>query len=70
MAENSEIQPQTPSEESVVTPWKVEGEVDYSKLIKDFGCSPIDQTLLDQIERLTGKTPHHWLRRGLFFSHR
>lgn len=30
----------------------------------------IDQPLLDRFQRLTGKEPHHWLRRGLFFSHR
>ena len=57
----------------VVTPWDVsggEGGIDYQKLIRDFGCSAITQSLLDRFERLTGKRPHMYLRRGLFFSHR
>jgi tryptophanyl-tRNA synthetase len=56
--------------ESKVTPWDVEGAVDYDKLIRDFGSSPIDQAMLDRMERLTGKKPHPFLRRGIFFSHR
>ncbi|EEQ98776.1 IFP53, putative [Perkinsus marinus ATCC 50983] len=56
-----------------VTPWEVEGSdegIDYDKLIRDFGCSPIDQKLIDRMEKLTGKKAHRFLRRGLFFSHR
>lgn len=30
----------------------------------------IDEDLLARFERITGKKPHRWLRRGLFFSHR
>lgn len=59
-----------PATESVVTPWTVEGDVNYDKLIKDFGCHAIDQAMLDRMERLTGKKPHRFLRRGIFFSHR
>jgi tryptophanyl-tRNA synthetase len=56
-----------------ITPWDVEGGddgIDYDKLIRDFGSEKISQELLDRMERLTGRKPHHWLRRGLFFSHR
>ncbi|KAK7197664.1 tryptophanyl-tRNA synthetase [Novymonas esmeraldas] len=56
--------------EAIVTPWTVEGDVNYEKLIKDFGCQSIDERLLERVERLTGKKPHHFLRRGIFFSHR
>jgi len=59
--------------EQVVTPWEVEaGEegVDYDKLIKQFGCEPITAEQIARIERLTGKPPHRFLRRGLFFAHR
>ncbi|CAK8992461.1 unnamed protein product [Durusdinium trenchii] len=59
--------------EQVVTPWEVEaGEdgVDYDKLIETFGCQPITSEQIERIERLTGKRPHRFLRRGLFFSHR
>jgi tryptophanyl-tRNA synthetase len=52
-----------------VTPWKVEGEVDYSKLIKEFGTAPLTPTLLNQIKKHT-QDLHLYLRRGLFFSHR
>jgi len=56
-----------------VTPWDVEGGdegIDYDKLIRDFGCQKISPELVARIERLTGKRPHRFLRRGLFFSHR
>ena len=55
-----------------VDPWTVDSEegIDYDKLIRDFGSDAIDQALLDRMEKATGVKPHHWLRRGLFFSHR
>lgn len=56
--------------EAVVTPWTVEGDVNYDKLIREFGCHAIDEALLERMERLTGKKPHRFLRRGIFFSHR
>ncbi len=52
-----------------VTPWKVEGEIDYNKLIKEFGTQPITSELLDRIKSHTGEL-HHFLRRKIFFSHR
>jgi tryptophanyl-tRNA synthetase len=60
------------SDGQVVTPWDVEAEngVDYDKLIGTFGCSKIDQALIDRIEKLTGQRAHRYLRRGYFFSHR
>lgn len=33
-------------------------------------CAVVAQALIDRIERVTKKPVHHWLRRGLFFSHR
>lgn len=56
--------------EHIVTPWTVEGDVNYEKLVKEFGCQTIDEKLLERMERLTGKRPHRFLRRGIFFSHR
>uniref|UniRef100_A0A673JYX3 Tryptophan--tRNA ligase, cytoplasmic n=1 Tax=Sinocyclocheilus rhinocerous TaxID=307959 RepID=A0A673JYX3_9TELE len=57
-----------------VDPWSVSSSsakgVDYDKLIVRFGSSKIDQELVDRIARVTGKTPHRFLRRGIFFSHR
>jgi len=52
-----------------VTPWDVEGLVDYKKLIEMFGTQPIDQPLLKRIEKHTGEL-HVFLRRGFAFSHR
>lgn len=59
-------------DDQVVTPWDVSssGGIDYGKLINKFGSTPIDPALIERFERLTGKRAHHWLRRGLFFSHR
>ncbi|CAE8588572.1 unnamed protein product, partial [Polarella glacialis] len=59
----------------VVDPWTVTGKIDYQKLIRDFGSSPISPELLERMEKLTvGKgrvsSLHRWLRRGIFFSHR
>jgi tryptophanyl-tRNA synthetase len=53
----------------IVTPWHVEGEIDYDKLIKQFGTEKITPSLLKRIEKITGET-HFMLRRGVFFSHR
>lgn len=58
-----------PSDEFIVTPWHVEGEIDYDKLIKQFGTEKITADLLRKIEKVTGDV-HFMLRRGIFFSHR
>jgi tryptophanyl-tRNA synthetase len=58
-----------PSDEFIVTPWHVEGEIDYDKLIKQFGTEKITADLLKKIEKVTGDI-HFMLRRGIFFSHR
>jgi len=53
----------------VVTPWEVRGKIDYDYLIKKFGTKRIDEKLLNRIKKHTGEL-HHFLRRGIFFSHR
>ena len=35
-----------------------------------FGSSKVDEVLIRRIEKVTGKPVHHFLRRGIFFSHR
>lgn len=52
-----------------VTPWEVSGEVDYDKLIKDFGVSKINQTLINKLKG-GKKEAHFMIRRGIFFAHR
>jgi tryptophanyl-tRNA synthetase len=39
-------------------------------ILEKFGSSKIDQELLDRFEKVTGKKVHHFLRRGIVFSHR
>lgn len=56
-------------QEFVVTPWEVKGEIDYNKLIKEFGTELITDELLKRIEKHTGEL-HYLLRRKIFFSHR
>ncbi|MCX8192435.1 MAG: tryptophan--tRNA ligase [Nitrososphaeria archaeon] len=53
----------------IVTPWTVEGEVDYNKLVERFGTSIIDDKLMERFVRAAGED-HHLLRRRIFFSHR
>jgi tryptophanyl-tRNA synthetase len=39
-------------------------------LVKEFGTERIDKTLLERFERVTKHPVPHWLRRGIYFSHR
>lgn len=56
--------------QAVVTAWEVTGKVDYEKLCKEFGCTPIPRSLVERIERLTGVPAHPFLKRGVFYAHR
>lgn len=61
-------------QEQVVNPWQVSaksgGKIDYDKLIDQFGCQRLEQSIVDRVERLTFRSPHVFLRRGVFFAHR
>jgi tryptophanyl-tRNA synthetase len=59
-------------EETKITPWEVTTStgIDYLKLIKEFGCQPIDAALVRRFEKVTRTKAHPWLRRGIFFSHK
>lgn len=61
-------------DDDIVTPWEVASKsqtgVDYDKLIVKFGSERITDHLLARLESVTGVRPHHFLRRGIFFSHR
>lgn len=64
--------------EQKITPWEVEGAVvdgkaqgiDYDKLITQFGTKRISEETLNRFREVTGQEPHHFLRKGLFFSER
>ncbi len=52
-----------------VTPWKVEGKINYEALEKQFGIKPVSDELLKRLEDHTGQL--HWLvRRKIFFAQR
>jgi tryptophanyl-tRNA synthetase len=55
-------------EKMIVTPWEVKGEIDYDKLIKDFGLSLIDEKLSKKLEKYIGD--NLFMRRKIFFAHR
>src|SRR3989344_5890633 len=46
-----------------VTPWEVQGTIDYEKLIKEFGLKPL-QHLPEKFQK------HYLFRRGIIFAHR
>lgn len=52
-------------EKMVVNPYEVSGEIDYAKLIKDFGTTEISKDIYKKLEKC-----HPLIRRGLYFSHR
>ncbi len=52
-----------------VTPWEVSGDVDYNKLIKEFGIEKISENLLKRMQKHT-KELHFMLRRNIFFAGR
>jgi tryptophanyl-tRNA synthetase len=78
IAEQAPADQQTARKAQDVNPWSVSGEVvdgvalaiDYNKLIDQFGTKHIDEALLERFEKVTGKKPHKFMRRGIVFSHR
>ena len=59
-------------DDTKITPWEVTSTtgIDYMKLLKQFGCPPIDGALIKRFEQVTKTKAHPWLRRGIFFSHK
>jgi len=51
--------------EMKVNPWKVEGDVNYDRLIDEFGTTRISDSIYEEL-----KDCHPLLRRGIYFSHR
>ena len=56
-------------EKQKITPWEVKGEVDYNKIVKEFGVERISDELLTRIKKHT-KTLHPMFRRKIIFDHR
>lgn len=55
---------------SVITPWEVKGNIDYDTVISSFGVSKITHQQIARIKKLTGKEPHYFLKRNIFFAQR
>jgi len=53
----------------IVTPWEVRGEIDYDRLIQEFGTEKITDQLMARIKKHAEEL-HYMLRRRIFFSHR
>jgi tryptophanyl-tRNA synthetase len=76
VASNSCSSADTPhqEEDQIVNPYTVsagaDGVIDYSRLVREFGCMYIEEDLISRMERLTNRRAHRFLRRGKFFSHR
>jgi len=52
-----------------VTPWEVEGTVNYDRLVREFGTELISDELMEKLFKEAGES-NHMLRRRIFFSHR
>lgn len=52
-----------------VTPWEVEGIVDYDKLIAEFGVKKLTNREYNLTKTITGEL-HPLMRRGVFYAHR
>ena len=52
-----------------VTPWEVSGDIDYNRLVKEFGIDKLDSKMLERMKKYT-KELHPMLTRGIFFAHR
>ncbi|CAG8983692.1 hypothetical protein HYALB_00006261 [Hymenoscyphus albidus] len=71
--------PVTTTSKQTVDPWNVAGEIgadgvakaiNYLTLIDEFGTKKILEEDLARFEKVTGKKPHRFMRRGIVFSHR
>ena len=65
--------------DQVVNPFEVSGgmdaagkalAIDFDKIVRDFGATPMSPEILQRFERVTGKRPHRLMRRGMVSSHR
>lgn len=52
----------------IVTPWEVKGDIDYDRLIKEFGVKHINDSIIERLKKHTGDI-HYFIRRKIFFSH-
>lgn len=53
----------------VLTPWESRGDIDYDRLIKQFGLNVISDAMRKQVATLAGQD-HFMMRRRVFLTHR
>ncbi|MBN1645480.1 tryptophan--tRNA ligase [Candidatus Woesearchaeota archaeon] len=54
---------------TTITPWEVKGNINYDKVMSEFGVQKIDKALEEKLLLHCGEL-HHFLRRGIFFAQR
>ena len=64
-----EAPPDNSDDNFSVTPWEVDGRIDYSKLMEKFGTDAIGPDILDTFKSITGEI-HPLLSLEYFYSHR
>ena len=57
------------TKDMIVNPYEVKGDIDYDKIIKEFGVEKLNAKTLERIKKHT-KELHFMLRRGIFFANR
>jgi len=57
-------------DDMLVTAWEVQGKIDYTKLVDQFGSKLLTSQLLERLEQNSKIPLHRFLRRDIFFSHR
>lgn len=71
--------PKSAAADQIINPFQVSGGVDetgkalaidFEKIVRDFGATPMTKDMLQRFERVTGKKPHRLMRRGMVSSHR
>lgn len=70
VVEDVSMKDEEEEEDMVVTAWEVQGKIDYTKLVNQFGSKLLTPELLERLERNSKVPLHRFLRRDIFFSHR
>mgnify|MGYP000052905363 CR=1 FL=1 len=52
-----------------VTPWEVSGDIDYERVVSEFGVSLLDDKIIQSIKKYANEI-HPFLKRRVFFAHR
>ena len=59
--------PNSSEPEFKITPWEVEGEIDYNKVIEKFGTQPIDSQIIEKLSENRRGSSSYAKTAGIFF---